>query len=58
MSDWKGGKVFVLEPGSTTPTLYADKFQAAADILYSAKGGALLVPDTKAGTLSAVTIDQ
>jgi len=58
VSDWKGGKVFVLEPGSTTPTLYADKFQAAADILYSAKGGALLVPDMKAGTLSAVTVDQ
>ncbi len=58
VSDWKGGKVFVVKPGSPAPTLFADKFQAAADILYSAKGGALLVPDMKAGTLSAVTIDE
>lgn len=58
VSDWKGGRVFVIGADGETPKLLADGFQAAADILFDAKSGKLLVPDMKAGTLTAVSIDN
>ena len=56
VSDWKGGRVFVLPPSAGSPTLFLEGFQAAADIWFNAKDGTLLVPDMKAGTVTAATI--
>ncbi|HEX3728149.1 MAG TPA: SMP-30/gluconolactonase/LRE family protein [Pirellulales bacterium] len=55
VSDWKGGRIFVLEPGADKPQLLAEGFKAAADIYFDAKSGELLVPDTKTGTITALT---
>lgn len=58
VSDWKGGRVFVLAAGDNQAQLFVDGFQAAADVAFDAKTGKLLVPDMKAGTLTAVTPDN
>jgi glucose/arabinose dehydrogenase len=56
VSDWKNGKVFVIPRPGVKPILLAEGFQAAADICLSADGKSILVPDMKAGTLTAVPI--
>lgn len=56
VSDWKGGRVFVIEANTSTTKLLLDKFKAAADLLFLPKEGVLLVPDMKAGTITSVSI--
>lgn len=55
VSDWKGGRVFIVD--GQKAKLFADGFQAAADILFDAKSGKLLVPDMKAGNIAAIEVD-
>ena len=56
VSDWKGGRVFLIEANASTPKLLLDKFKAAADLLFLPKQGVLLVPDMKAGTITSVSV--
>lgn len=53
VSDWKGGRVWQLDPGKTKekPRLYPQTFAAAADITMSPDGKFVLVPDMKAGAV-------
>lgn len=51
ISDWKNGRVFVLEDSEADPRLIADNFESAADIALAPGGASLLVPDMKAGKL-------
>ncbi len=54
VSSWKLGKVWVRARPDSKPVLLAEGFQSAADICLSADGKSILVPDMKAGTLTAV----
>lgn len=56
VSDWKSGKVFVIARPGDKPALLAEGLESAADICLDATGKAILVPDMKAGTLSAIPI--
>jgi sugar lactone lactonase YvrE len=53
VSDWKGGRVWQMDPGKNDqkPRLYPQTFAAAADIAMSADGKFVLVPDMKAGAV-------
>lgn len=50
VSDWKNGRVFSVDKSGRT-TLLKDGFKASADMVLSADGKSLLVPDMKAGEL-------
>lgn len=50
VSDWKNGRVFSVDKSGKT-TLLKDGFKASADMVLSADGKSLLVPDMKAGEL-------
>ncbi|HKB02349.1 MAG TPA: PQQ-dependent sugar dehydrogenase, partial [Gemmataceae bacterium] len=54
VSDAKNGKVWVIPRPGMSPVLLAEGFQSAGDICYDSKGRRILVPDTKAGTLTAL----
>ena len=54
VSSWKQGKVWGIPRPGQKPVLMADQFQQAADTCLDASGQALLVPDMKAGTLTAL----
>lgn len=54
VSSWKTGKVFGIPRPGEKPVLIAEGFKTAADICYDPLGKRLLVPDMKAGTLSAL----
>jgi sugar lactone lactonase YvrE len=56
VSDWKSGRVQVIDSSAAKAKLFVDGFQAAADIFFDAKTGKLLVPDMKAGTITAVSV--
>jgi len=56
ISDWKNGKVFVIGRPGDKPVVLAEGFGNAADICLSKDGKSILVPDMKAGTLTAVPI--
>jgi len=51
VSDWKNGRVFLLQPDGELK-LVKDGYQSAADIGLSQDGKYILVPDMKAGELS------
>lgn len=55
ISQWTTGEVFVLGRQSRSPTLLG-KFESAADLCLDEKHHRLLVPDMKAGTLSAISL--
>lgn len=55
ISQWTTGEVSVLGRESHAPTLIG-KFESAADICLDEAHDRLLVPDMKAGTLSAITL--
>ncbi|MGH7193782.1 MAG: SMP-30/gluconolactonase/LRE family protein, partial [Candidatus Saccharimonadales bacterium] len=55
ISQWTTGQVSVLGRQSRSPTLIG-KFDSAADICLDEKNHRLLVPDMKAGTLSAISL--
>ncbi|MBY0524641.1 MAG: PQQ-dependent sugar dehydrogenase [Gemmataceae bacterium] len=54
ISSWKTGKVFGIARPGDKPVLVAEGFQSAADHCLDRSGKFLLVPDMKAGTLTAV----
>ncbi len=54
ISDYKNGKIFGIPAPGEKPMLLAEGFQAAADTCLTVDGKQLLVPDMKAGTLSAI----
>jgi glucose/arabinose dehydrogenase len=54
VSSWEQGKVWVRGRPGEKPVLLAEGFESAADCCLSADGKSILVPDMKAGTLTAV----
>ena len=54
ISSWREGKVWVIPRPGAKPILMAEGFQSAADLCYDRGRGRLLVPDMKAGTLTAL----
>ena len=50
VSDWKGGRVFVLEPGSDKANAVRRWISGRGGYLFNPKDDTLLVPDMKAGT--------
>lgn len=56
VSDWKNGKLFLIPRPGQNPVLLAAGFDSAADICLDPSGKSILVPDMKAGTLSAIPI--
>jgi glucose/arabinose dehydrogenase len=57
VSDWKNGKLFAIPQAGQKPILLPVTFQAAADICVDHENQQILVPDMKAGTLTAVPIN-
>lgn len=53
ITSWKTGKVFGIARPGEKPVLLSDKFQQAADSCLDASGKNILIPDMKAGTLTA-----
>lgn len=56
VTDHPAGKVYVIPKPGAKPVLMAQGFQGAADICLDPTGKAILVPDMKAGTLTAVPV--
>jgi glucose/arabinose dehydrogenase/sugar lactone lactonase YvrE len=56
ISDYKNGKVFVINRPGDKPVLMAQGFKAAADICLDATGANILVPDMNEGTVTVVPI--
>ena len=54
VSDWKGGKVFVIPRPGAKPVLLAEGFKSAADICLDPTFKFILVPDMLAGTVTAI----
>jgi glucose/arabinose dehydrogenase len=54
ISSWKSGHVWGISRPGQKPVLLADKFEQSADICLDATGRNLVVPDMKAGTLTAL----
>lgn len=55
IGDVRGGKVFRIDGPGAKPVLFAEGFKSAADIVLDGQGR-ILVPDSRAGTLSALPI--
>ncbi len=55
VSDWKGGRVYQVNPAGQV-SLFKQGYQAAADIALGQDGHTLLVPDMKAGILDSVRL--
>ena len=56
VSSWKQGDVWVIGRPGEKPVLIAEGFQSAADMCLDPTGRQILVPDMKAGTLTALPI--
>ncbi|MEX2138108.1 MAG: PQQ-dependent sugar dehydrogenase [Pirellulales bacterium] len=56
VSSWKTGDVWVIGRPGEKPVKIAEGFQSAADICLDPTGRQILVPDMKAGTLTALPI--
>ncbi|MFO0824097.1 MAG: PQQ-dependent sugar dehydrogenase [Gemmataceae bacterium] len=54
ISSWKTGKVFGINRPGDKPVLVAEGFKSAADTCLDPTGKFILVPDMKAGTLTAL----
>jgi glucose/arabinose dehydrogenase len=54
VSSWKSGKVWVIPRPGQKPVLIAEGFQSAADICLDQGAQQILVPDMKAGTITAL----
>jgi gluconolactonase len=52
ISDWRNGRIFQLTTDFLPPRLLIEKLQAPAGISLTPNGKTLLIPDTKAGTLT------
>ena len=58
ITSWKTGKVFRISQLGQKAVLVSDKFEQAADSCLDSTGRFLLVPDMKAGTLTALPITE
>ena len=58
ISSWKTGKVFKAKRPDQKAVLISDRFEQAADSCLDPTGRFLLVPDMKAGTLTALPIAE
>jgi sugar lactone lactonase YvrE len=58
ITSWKTGKVVRIPGAGQKAVLVSDKFEQAADSCLDSTGRFLLVPDMKAGTLTAVPITE
>ncbi|MFO0917478.1 MAG: SMP-30/gluconolactonase/LRE family protein [Planctomycetaceae bacterium] len=56
VTSWKTGQVFVIPKLGEKPILLSPKFEQAADSCLDAKSENVLIPDMKAGTLTAVPV--
>ncbi|MGL4465090.1 MAG: PQQ-dependent sugar dehydrogenase [Planctomycetia bacterium] len=54
VSDWKGGKVFVIGRPEMKPILLAEGMKSSADFCYDFAANALIVPDMMAGTVVSI----
>jgi glucose/arabinose dehydrogenase len=54
VSSWKNGKLFMIPRPGEKPILVAEGFQSAADTCLDPTGRFILVPDMKAGTITAI----
>jgi glucose/arabinose dehydrogenase/sugar lactone lactonase YvrE len=54
ITDYKGGKLYVIPRPGAKPVLVAEGFKAAADCCLDASGLNILVPDMTAGTVTAI----
>lgn len=54
ITDWKGGQVFAIPRPGMPPVLIAKGFGNAADCCLDPSGKSILVPDMKAGTVTAI----
>ena len=54
VSSWKSGKVWGIARPGQKPILLKESFEQAADLCLDSTGRSLLVPDMKAGTLTAL----
>jgi glucose/arabinose dehydrogenase len=54
VSSWKLGKLWVIPRPGDKPKLVAEGFQSAADTCLDTTGRFILVPDMKAGTITAI----
>jgi glucose/arabinose dehydrogenase len=54
VSDSIGGKVWVIPRPGAKPVLLAEGFQSPGDICYEPKTHSILLPDSKAGTITAI----
>jgi len=54
ISDHSGGRVFVIPRPGAKPVLLAEGFQTPSDLCVDPSGKRLLVPDMKAGTITAL----
>ena len=54
ITSWKTGKVFVIPRPGEKPVLVVEGFKSAADCCLDPSGKSILVPDMKAGTLTAI----
>ena len=54
ITSWKNGKVWAIARPGAEPVLIASGFQSAADLCLDPTGKFILVPDMKAGTLTAL----
>jgi gluconolactonase len=52
VSDWRRGLIFQINTDLEPPALVAEKFESPAGIALTRDGRTLLIPDTKAGTLT------
>lgn len=54
ITSWKTGKVWGIARPGAKPVLIAEGFESAADLCFDAANNRLLIPDMKAGTLTAL----
>lgn len=54
VSSWREGKVWAIARPGAKPVLVAEGFQAAADMCFDRKRNQVIVPDMKAGTVTAL----
>ena len=54
VTSFREGKVWAIPRPGAKPVLVAEGFQAAADLCFDRKRGQLIIPDMKAGTVTAV----
>lgn len=58
VSDWGKGRVFVIDDAQSKPRVLLDGFKAPADLMVDPSQDRLLIPDMRAGTLTAVSLEE